>query len=1081
MQLINNKRIKAGEFLSSHLSAGSKFSVISDLFSIYAFLMLEKDLDLIDKMRFLFSGPLELYDPLALIGDPAERKLRNELTQQVIAKRCKVWLEKHAQIFQTSSSSIVHQNMLLSDNVAIQGSANFTASGLGYINSDRHDMNTGFDEPENVSELLEWFDAIWNNSRCIEDIKPRFLAQLEWLGSDKAPDFIYYQILYQIFSGYVGELDEEKIIKTKTGIKEHLIWQKLYKFQKDGVLGAIQKLEKYNGCIIADSVGLGKTFEALAIIKYYELRNDRVLVLCPKRLRDNWTLFLQNDERNIFCDDRFRYDVLNHTDLSRTSGMSGDINLATVNWGNYDLVVIDESHNFRNNTPSKDEKLSRYQRLMRDIIKAGVKTKVLMLSATPVNNGMTDLKNQVAFISEGNDFAFASAGIASVENTLRNAQTRFNRWLDKNVDQRDSRQLLATMNFDYFQLLDLLTIARSRKHIEKYYSLADVGNFPDRLRPINIKEDIDTLGHFPPLREVNKTIQRLHLAAYAPIKYVLPEKREEYNKKYDFKMDNGKFFTQRDREESLIHLMRVNLLKRMESSICSFAITTKKLLGMVDSILKKIEDFEEKVNNGSYDFGELNINSIEIDSEVLSDLLIGNQVKVLIQDCDIIRWKQDLREDRIHLSEILQSSEQVTPERDKKLLALKQLIADKQKTPLNPGNKKIIVFTAFSDTATYLYEQLSGWALDNFNIHSAKVQGTGTNQTTLCGVRTDLHSILTNFSPRSKERKKVAPTMSHEIDLLFATDCISEGQNLQDCDYLVNYDIHWNPVRIIQRFGRIDRIGSTNTAIQLVNFWPNMELDEYINLESRVSGRMVLLDISATGEENVIEYNDKKMNDLEYRRKQLQQLQDTVIDLEDINGSISITDLTLNDFRMDLTEYMKSNLNLLETTPFGARAAAVLDLQALNQEFQPGAIFCLKDMSGKALSDASYSLAPYYLVFVGDDGRIQLNFNQPKQILDVLKKECISRKLPQTEAIAKFNLRTRDGNNMLHYQNLLNKAVEAVVGKQQEQGVQTLFQRGGIRLTSDANRYSDDFEVVAFIALMANHEKHERHENGNHL
>ena len=1064
MQLINNKRIKAGDFISEHITMDSHLSVISALFSIYAFEMLEAKLPFIQKLRLLFSAPIDIQNNLALIGEADERKLRNRLTQQFVAQKCKEWLAANSEIRQATAKNIVQQNLFCLETAALQGSADLTASGLGFVASMRHDMCTGFDEQENIQEIAEWFESIWDDSRYIQDIKKSFLEQLEWLGSDKSPDFIYYLILYHIFTNTLGELDEEKIIKTKTGIKEHLIWQKLYKFQKDGVLGAIDKLEKYNGCIIADSVGLGKTFEALAIIKYYELRNDRVLVLCPKRLRDNWTLYLQNDERNVFCDDRFRYDVLNHSDLSRSSGYSGDINLETVKWGNYDLVVIDESHNFRNNAPNKNKGLSRYKKLMRDIIKAGVKTKVLMLSATPVNSRMNDLKNQVAFITEGDDSALADAGINSIENTLRKAQTCFNRWLD--TENRDARELLTSMNFDYFQLLDLLTIARSRKHIEKYYNLAEIGKFPERKRPINVKEDIDVEGHFPPLKDVNKTIQRLHLAAYSPLKYILPEKRDEYNEKYDIETEGGSIFKQIDREESLIHLMRVNLLKRMESSIYSFAITTRKLLAMVNAILAKIEKYEKDLDAGDFDFKELSISDIEIDSEVLSDLLIGNQVKILIQDCDIIRWKQELQADQDRLVELLHISEQITPERDRKLAALKQLIEGKIKNPINPGNKKILVFTAFADTAEYLYRQISEWAITEFGIHSALVSGSGTNRTTLGGIRLDLHSILTNFSPRSKERAKCHPEMTEEIDLLFATDCISEGQNLQDCDYLVNYDIHWNPVRIIQRFGRIDRIGSTNDCIQLVNFWPNMELDEYINLEARVSGRMVLLDISATGEENIIEFNDKKMNDLEYRRKQLQQLQDAVLDLEDISGGISITDLTLNDFRMDLTEYMKGHLPLLECTPFGARASAVLELTSLKQEFQPGAIFCLKDMSGKAPVESGYSLAPYYLVFVADDGTIQLNFNQPKQVLDVLKKECVGFSTPQPAAVARFNQKTQSGKNMRHYQELLEHAVTAVVGKQQEQGVQTLFQRGGIRLAGDTDRRVEDFEVVAFIALL---------------
>ena len=877
------------------------------------------------------------------------------------------------------------------------------------------------------------------------------MKRLQAMASDKDPDALYHQILYHVFETLRGELNEDRIIKTKTGIKDHAIWKRLYKFQKDGVLGAIDKLEKYNGCIIADSVGLGKTFEALAIIKYYELRNDRVLVICPKKLRENWTIYLQNDKRNVFCEDRFRYDVLSHTDLNRTSGMSGDINLETINWGNYDLVVIDESHNFRNNPPSKKRGVSRYKRLMRDVIRAGVRTKVLMLSATPVNNRMADLKNQVAFITEGEDSALSAAGVNSIEQTLNKAQKCFNRWLD--TPGHDTKSLLASMNFDYFKLLDLLTIARSRKHIQKYYGLKEVGKFPERRKPINVKEDIDTKGEFPPLKEVNRTIQRLHLAAYAPLKYVLPEKIEEYARKYDVEMDGGKFFKQIDREESLIHLMRINVLKRMESSIHSFALTTRKLLAAVNGLLEKLEHFDAET-----DCGDLNINDIETDSPELEDLLVGSKVKVLIRDCDVRRWRQELEDDRVQLTKLATVASSVTPERDRKLVALKEMIAAKVRSPINAENRKVIVFTAFADTAAYLYEQLSGWAKGELGVESALVTGTGANRTTFVGLRTDIHTLLTNFSPRSKERAAAADAPG-EIDLLFATDCISEGQNLQDCDWLVNYDIHWNPVRIIQRFGRVDRIGSINGSIQLVNFWPNMELDEYINLEARVSGRMVLLDISATGEENVIEFSPK-MNDLEYRRKQLQQLQDSVLDLEEISGGISITDLTLNDFRMDLTEYMREHQSMLEATPFGARAAV-----AVAGERQ-GAVFCLKDMSGKKPPEDAFALAPYYLVYVADDGGIVFGPAESRETLDFLKKSCAGRCVPEQRAVDAFNVRTRKGSDMAHYQKLLGAAVESVVGRQQEEGVKSLFSRGGVRLAGAADRSVNDFEVVAFVAVM---------------
>lgn len=916
--------------------------------------------------------------------------------------------------------------------------------------------------PGETQSLLIWFDSIWNNAEAIHDVKASVISQLRELFENKSPELIYFLTLYNIFHEYLDEMEEDKIIKTRTGIKDTLVWGKLYRFQRDGVLGAIDKIERYNGCIIADSVGLGKTFEALAIIKYYELRNDRVLVLCPKKLRENWTLYTVNDRRNLFADDRFNFDVLNHTDLTRDRGKSGEINLGTLNWGNYDLVVIDESHNFRNNPPRKDG-LTRYSRLMREIIKTGVKTKVLMLSATPVNSRMNDLKNQVAFITEGKDDALYSYGIASVEQTLRKAQTRFNAWLRLDADQRTTQGLLDALNFDYFKMLDLLTIARSRKHIEKYYDLSEVGPFPERAKPINIKADIDTKNLFPELREINRDIRRLNLSAYAPLKYVLPDKLEEYGRKYDMEVAGGSVFKQIDREDSLIHLMRVNLFKRMESSIYSFSLTLERLLHEVRGILDRIELHSDD------DVEELSIEDIEVEDESFDPYLIGNKVKVLIRDMDRIRWKQELEEDETLLVKLLREAREIDATRDEKLRRLKsEVIAAKCSNPLNPGNKKVIIFTAFADTAAYLYENIADWASRDLGLHSAVVTGViGTNKTTLPKLRKDIASIITAFSPLSKERCKIDETATDEIDILISTDCLSEGQNLQDCDCLVNYDIHWNPVRIIQRFGRIDRIGSRNKVIQLVNFWPNMELDEYINLEARVSGRMVLLDISATGEENIIEFADAdKMNDLEYRRRQLEQLQNDVVDMEDLSNGISITDMTLNDFRMDLADYLKEHAGRLENMPPGAFAVTQADDLVEDENLEPGVIFCLRSDNTKVRVDTTYALAPYYLVYVSDPGEVVLNFIQTKQILDALKKISLGRANPDEKAYKRFNDLTCNGKDMSHYQALLAKAVAAITGKAEEKGVESLFQRGGTVISKDAFKGIDDFEVVAYLVVL---------------
>ena len=786
-----------------------------------------------------------------------------------------------------------------------------------------------------------------------------------------------------------------------------------------------------------------------------------MLVLCPKRLRDNWTLYKANDRRNVLAPDRLNYDVLNHTDLSRDGGHSGDIDLSHINWGNYDLVVIDESHNFRNKKSPRQGNETRYDRLMRKIIREGVKTRVLMLSATPVNNRLADLRNQISFVTEGDDTALFEHGIASIDSTTRRAQKAFNRWLELPNEEKTPSLLVEMLGFDYFALLDHLTIARSRRHIEKYYGTSETGRFPDRLPPINIKADVDRAGEFRSIRDINLEIKRLNLAAYAPLRYVLPHKQAAYDAKYSTQIRGGEsFFRQVDREESLIHLLRVNVLKRMESAVSSFALTVHRQLKDVEKTLAQIEAHSEEIE-------ELDIEDVDIDDPAFETLLVGRKVKVLLGDVDLLRWKQDLIEDRNRLATLYAAAEQVSIARDDNLLKLREQIASKCKNPINPGNRKVMVFTAFADTATYLYEQLAGWAKAELGLETALVTGSGRNQTTLPSLRRDLTSILTAFSPRSKERPEEL-ACEGEIDLLIATDCISEGQNLQDCDWLINYDIHWNPVRIIQRFGRIDRIGSTNGRIQLVNFWPNMELEEYINLEQRVSGRMVLLDISATGEENIIEQQSgNQMNDLEYRRNQLLKLQETVIDLEDLSSGVAITDLTLTDFRIDLAEFVKAHPGKLESLPLGCFAVTT----SIDAEIPPGIIFCLRaeDAAVEKSIDPGYPLAPHYLVHVGEDGTVLLPYTQAKRILDRLKRLSLGRDLPDASACAQFDRATKQGEDMRHAQKLLSAAVSSIVGKSEERAIASLFSPGGTHAMKGEFAGSNDFEVLAYLVVLPNH------------
>ena len=1048
------------DIIQPWLRPGNRVDLASGSLSLHAFGELAEELSRMAGARLVL--PPEDTE-LGLVGADGDRAARNRLQGRWLANRCADWVERTAEVRRAErpvpQGAVVIRSGDGRPRQAVLGSFSFSTDGLGLTPGNPLNLIHASETSEESERLWEWFEAQWSALPADDTEKAAVVDLLRSLAAHRDPMSIYALILHQLFHTQGDELDEEQVVKSATGIRNTSVWKKLYKFQRDGVVGAIDKLNRFGGCIIADSVGLGKTFEALAIIKYHELRNDRVLVLCPKRLRDNWTLYCSNDRRNFLAGDRFNYDILNHTDLSRDGGLSGDIDLAYVNWGNYDLVVIDESHNFRNKRTPRQGGETRYDRLMRRIIHNGVKTRVLMLSATPVNNRLADLRNQIAFVTEGDDAALVGHGIDSIDATTRLAQKQFNRWLDLDDSDRTPRRLIEMLGFDYFTMLDRLTIARSRKHIEKYYGTTETGRFPERLRPINLKPDVDLAGAFPSIHDINQEIRRLNLAAYAPLRYVLPHKREAYDAKYSTKLERGEgFFRQVDREESLVQLLRVNALKRMESSVTSFALTVRRQLAHVEATLERIEEQADELE-------EIDIADVDIEDPAFESLLVGRKVKVLLQDVDQIRWKQDLIEDRNRLATLHAAACQVTATRDAKLTELRAVIERKCRSPINPDNRKVIVFTAFADTARYLYEELAPWASSELGLEAALVTGSGGNQTTLPRLRKDLVSILTAFAPRTKERPDEFSSEG-ELDLLIATDCISEGQNLQDCDWLINYDIHWNPVRIIQRFGRIDRIGAPNERIQLVNFWPNLELEEYLRLEQRVSGRMVLLDISATGEENLIhQQSGDPMNDLEYRRKQLLKLQDAVIDLEDLSSGVSIADLTLTDFRIDLADYRRDRSDTLDRLPLGVYAVTT----TADAETPPGMIFCLRaeGPAGARSFEPGYPLAPHYLVHVGDDGAVLLAFTQGKQIMDRLRHLCLGREIPDAGACACFDRTTRGDRDMRHAQRLLAAAVASVAGKQEERAVASLFSPGGTHALAGEFSGIDDFEVVAFLIVLA--------------
>jgi len=1094
----NLTRGTVADFIRAKTQAGSKLSIVSAYFTIYAFDALKEELEQIEHLDFLFGEPsfVNRLDPnktekKAFIIDATGLELANKLQQKRVARECAAWIERKVDIKTIKQSNLLHGKMyhVATGGVedAILGSSNFTVRGLGLGSAGNNiELNLIVDGNRDRQELKQWFTELWGDEDLVKDVKQDVLNYLKQLYENNPPEFIYYKTLYHIFEKFLGDAGKTDADLGKTSLFETEVWKALFEFQKDGAKGAINKILRHNGCIIADSVGLGKTYEALAVMKYFELKNERVLVLCPKKLRDNWTVYKANSLLNPFVTDRFRYDVISHTDLSRETGTSGEINLATLNWGNYDLIVIDESHNFRNNTPGKrDEegnviRKSRYQRLMDDIVKSGVRTKVLLLSATPVNNDLKDLRNQLYFLTENRDDAFAdSIGVGSIKETLATAQKVFSLWAKKQTRERKTGELLEKLNAGFFKLLDELTIARSRKHIQKYYkaTIAQLGGFPKRERPISTYPEIDLRGRFLSYDKLNDEIAAYKLSLFNPSRFVMEEHKSDYEKKGAFP------FSQSDREHFLIGMMKVNFLKRLESSVKSFEITMERTIAKIESLEKKIKNFQELPNqNSESDELELELDDPGHDEDLEDAMQVGGKLKFRLNHLRLDGddgWLKALKSDKDQLRILYNAAQDVTPETDAKLAELKKLIAAKVANPTvnkhNEPNRKVLVFTAFADTATYLYESLLGWAHEELGVQMALVCGGGATRTTFGNGAYD--QILTNFSPRAKNRVKISTMPQQgEIDLLIATDCISEGQNLQDCDYLINYDIHWNPVRIIQRFGRIDRIGSVNTAVHLVNFWPTEDLNKYINLKNRVEARMALVDLSATFEDNVLkneEIEDIISDDLRYRDKQLLRLKDEVLDLEDLGDSVSLTEFTLDDFRLELLKYIEANKAALEDAPFGLYTCVPPhpDYKVIG----PGVIFCFR-LEGQhdgpadarpAPSESINPLHPYFLVYVLDDGNVRFGFAHPKQILDIYRVLCSGKAEADGQLCNLFDQQTNNGNDMKAYDELLQKAVDSLAATFRKRAASGLQSGRGFVLPNAKEQVHEktDLELVTWLVI----------------
>lgn len=1074
----NNITERVIDDLKQVLSSGnSQISIAAASFSIYAYEALKEELEKVDCVNFIFTSPTfytdksekqkrEFYIPKlnrerSLFGSDFEIRLRNQLTQRAIARECADWIRRKARF----KTNITHGSMNTFLNIR-EGEETytympfneFTTTELGLDRGNNIcPMVVGMPGHSSTDMFLKNFAELWKDKEKFQDVTDNVIENIETVYKENAPAFIYFITLYNIFNEFLEDISEDVLPNEATGFKSSVIWNKLYNFQRDASLAIINKLEKYNGCILADSVGLGKTFTALSVIKYYENRNRNVLVLCPKKLNDNWQTFRSNYKNNPVLADRLRYDILFHSDLSRDKGLSNGLDLERVNWGNYDLIVIDESHNFRNggrfdNEDEDDDfKENRYARLMNKVIRSGVKTKVLMLSATPVNNRFSDLKNQLQLAYEGkaeniNDLLDTGKSIDSI---FRDAQTVYSKWAKLSPEKRTTEKLVDSLSYDFFQLLDAVTIARSRSHIIKYYNTNDVGKFPERLSPISRRPKLTDLNDAITFADIAEMLNRLNLSIYTPSLFIFESEKGNYGIDYE-----GEGLTVDGREKGIRKLMAINLLKRLESSVNSFRLTLTRIRDFINDSITAIDKFQES-GAGTVDVTDFSEDFDTEDNE--NDPFVGRKSKINLRDMDYVSWRRDLKADLEVLELLILMLKDITPEHDTKLQQLVADLKNKFEHPINGSNKKVLIFTAFADTANYLYEQLSGRILNDCGLHTALITGSTEGKCSLPKLKCTFNDILTYFSPLSKDRDAIHPNDTREIDVLIATDCISEGQNLQDCDYLINYDIHWNPVRIIQRFGRIDRIGSKNDVIQLVNYWPDMELDDYIKLKGRVESRMKATVITSTGDDNLLSANEK--GDLEYRRNQLKKLQNEVVDIEDMDTGVNIMDLGLNEFRLDLLANLKEHPNM-DLTPFGMSAVV-----SASELVEPGVMYVLKNKNNGVNIDRSNLLHPFYMVYLSHTGTVICDHLSPKKLLDKMRYACKDKTEPDKTLCKQFNKETRDGKNMRHYSDLLQSAIESIITVKEESDIESLFSVGETSALTYNIKGLDDFELICFLVI----------------
>ena len=1089
--IVDNRDIRVGEFLLDNIKPGSNLSIVSAYFTIYAYKAMQDVLDNSGPVRFLYGDPTAVSAPdpsdsnvkSFKLNEDSGMELKQALIQKPLAGACAEWIRKKVEIRKIKKANFLHGKLYHvaqeGKSAALTGSSNFTVRGLGFGDTPNIELNLDVQGEPDRNALLDWFESLWGDEKLTADAQEDVLAALDRLSQPYAPEFVYYKTLFHVFEKWLQRHAELNELIQDTHLHDTEIWKALYAFQRDGATSAINRLLRHNGCIIADSVGLGKTWTALAVIKFFELRNERVLVLCPKRLENNWARYTAHaaSRNNPFDKDRLNYIVMAHTDLSRYEGRAGGVDLAQFNWSGFDLIVIDESHNFRNEGKDrKDEdgnviRHSRYNRLVEEVLKDGVHTKVLMLSATPVNTALRDLRNQIYLITEKREDSFQKAlGIDNLQSMFATAQREFQKWQEEQEEHNSNKKLdksllLENLGANFLSLLDAVTLARSREHIRRFYpEVANkIGGFPIRTKPWNLHPGSDSKGVLS-YEDLHERIGNFQLSLYKPSQYLIDTSSlEEEKKKFQF--------DQSDREQNLIGMMRINLLKRLESSVYAFTLTMSRILKKMDDIDQLIEKWRKHGKTGKFD------NQLYEEDED-DEFLIGKRLQYRLDELNVDQWQNDLSDDRKVFEEVHDLAEQVTVERDAKLQELKRVLREKvNNAPIDKdgrANRKALIFTTFADTALYLYDQLEEWVKKELKVEIALVTGTDQNNSSV-GI-SNYDRILTKFAPMGQlnHQTNEIKEANGEIDILIATDCISEGQNLQDCDFVVNYDIHWNPVRLMQRFGRIDRLGSRNRQITMVNFWPTPDLECYLKLENRVEARMALADATATGHDDLLntEDNNKKLfqSEITFRDKQLIGMRDEILDIEETEIGIGLNDLTLDDFIAELLHYIQQNRVALESAPLGIHAI-VDDNININSKgsadfVQPGAIFCLKRNEDTSKRTPN-RLWPYFLVYVRSDGSVLCNFKQAQKCLTLFRKLTTGQSKAESFLENLFDKKTKQGQCMEEYDKLLASALSDISNTFRTAELKSLSNDRSAVLTKKRPTpdHSRDFTLITWLVI----------------